>query len=120
MWRNERGAAAVAGKLAGASTLVVEIDQARIDRRIASGYCDASTDDLDEAIKRWTTARDAKPAARLARACAPTRPCAVDVAGRDLVRSSPIETFPDPLKGYVPIELSLEGTRDAARRAGPG
>ena len=35
------GAQPLAGKLAGASTLVVEVDQARIDRRIASGYCDA-------------------------------------------------------------------------------
>ena len=35
------GAQPLAGKLAGASTLVVEVDQARIDRRIASGYCDS-------------------------------------------------------------------------------
>jgi urocanate hydratase len=33
------GAQPLAGKLAGASTLVIEVDQARIDRRIASGYC---------------------------------------------------------------------------------
>src|SRR6476620_9374177 len=44
------GAQPLAGKLAGASTLVVEIDPARIDRRIATGYCDASTEDLDEAV----------------------------------------------------------------------
>src|ERR1700730_10788895 len=52
------GAQPLAGKLAGASALVVEIDQARIDRRIASGYCDASTDDFDEEIRLWQTARD--------------------------------------------------------------
>src|ERR1700757_4608717 len=54
------GAQPLAGKLAGASTLVIEVDPARIDRRIASGYCDATTSDLEEAIGRWHAARDAK------------------------------------------------------------
>ena len=38
---------------------MVEIDQARIDRRIASGYCDETTDNLDDAINKWIAARDA-------------------------------------------------------------
>ena len=54
------GAQPLAGKLAGASTLVIEVDQARIDRRIASGYCDATTGDLDDAIAQWHAARDAR------------------------------------------------------------
>src|SRR4030088_1340440 len=52
------GAQPLAGKLAGAATLVVEVDQARIDRSIASGYCDTSTADLDVAIATWLEARD--------------------------------------------------------------
>jgi urocanate hydratase len=52
------GAQPLAGKLAAASTLVVEVDQARIDRRIASGYCDHSTDNIEEAIRLWQAARD--------------------------------------------------------------
>src|SRR6201994_4815786 len=51
-WGGMSGAQPLAGKLAGASTLVVEVDQARIDRRIASGYCDATTDNLDDAISK--------------------------------------------------------------------
>jgi urocanate hydratase len=105
------GAQPLAGKLAGASTLVVEIDQARIDRRIASGYCDASTDDLDEAIKLWTAARDLKqPLALALRAnVALVLPTLLERGiVPDIVTD---QTFPDPLKGYVPVELSLEETR---------
>jgi urocanate hydratase len=105
------GAQPLAGKLAGASTLVVEIDQARIDRRIASGYCDASIDNLDEALKRWTAARDAKqPLALALRAnAAHVLPTLLECGiVPDIVTD---QTFPDPLKGYVPVELSLDETR---------
>src|ERR1700692_1368420 len=54
------GAQPLAGKLAGASTLVIEVDQARIDRRMASGYCDDTTSNLDDAIAEWPTAGDAR------------------------------------------------------------
>jgi urocanate hydratase len=112
------GAQPLAGKLAGAATLVVEIDQARIDRRIASGYCDASTDDLDEAVRRWTVARDAKePLALALRANVASLLPALLERGivPDIVTD---QTFPDPLKGYVPVELSLEETR-ALRKTDP-
>jgi urocanate hydratase len=112
------GAQPLAGKLAGAATLVVEVDQARIDRRIASGYCDASTDDLEDALKRWTAARDAREALALA-----LRANAADVLPALLERGIvpdivTDQTFPDPLKGYVPAELSLEETR-ALRKDDP-
>ena len=112
------GAQPLAGKLAGAATLVVEVDQARIDRRIASGYCDASTDDFEDALKRWTTARDARKPLALA-----LRANAADVLPTLLERGIvpdivTDQTFPDPLKGYVPGELSLEETR-ALRKSDP-
>jgi urocanate hydratase len=97
------GAQPLAGKLAGASTLVIEVDQARIDRRIASGYCDVTTDNLDDAIAQWHAARDAR------------RPLALvlpELAKRGIVPDIVTDqTFPDPLKGYVPAELSLEQAR---------
>src|ERR1700690_4349603 len=105
------GAQPLAGKLAGASTLVIEVDQARIDRRIASGYCDATTDNLDDAIAQWQAARDERrPLALALRAnSAVVLP---ELAKRgvlpDIVTD---QTFPDPLKGYVPAELSLEEAR---------
>jgi urocanate hydratase len=44
------GAQPLAGKMAGAATLVVEVDPARMARRIQSGYLDRMTHSLDEAL----------------------------------------------------------------------
>ncbi|MDB5654730.1 MAG: urocanate hydratase [Tardiphaga sp.] len=105
------GAQPLAGKLAGASTLVIEVDQARIDRRIASGYCDVTTDNLDDAIAQWMAARDEKRPLALA-LCANSAVVLPELACRgitpDIVTD---QTFPDSLKGYVPAELSLELAR---------
>jgi urocanate hydratase len=112
------GAQPLAGKLAGASTLVVEVDQARIDRRIASGYCDHSTDNLEEAIKLWQAARaQRRPLALALRANAAA--VVPEIAERGIVPDIVTDqTFPDPLKGYVPAELSLEEAH-AMRKGDP-
>ncbi|WP_440989608.1 urocanate hydratase [Haloarchaeobius baliensis] len=39
--------------------IAAEVDEARIDRRIETGYCMAKTDDLDEAIERAEAAAEA-------------------------------------------------------------
>jgi urocanate hydratase len=112
------GAQPLAGKLAGASTLVIEVDQARIDRRIASGYCDVTTHDLDDAIAQWLAARDERrPLALALRAnSAVVLP---ELAKRGILPDIVTDqTFPDPLKGYVPAELSLEEAR-AMRQSDP-
>ena len=44
------GAQPLAGKMAGAATLVVEVNPARLDRRIAGAYLDRMTHSLDEAL----------------------------------------------------------------------
>jgi urocanate hydratase len=112
------GAQPLAGKLAGASTLVIEVDQARIDRRIASGYCDATTGDLDEAIAHWQAARDAKQPLALA-LCANSAIVLPELVRRDIIPDIVTDqTFPDPLKGYVPAELTLEQAR-AMRQEDP-
>ena len=105
------GAQPLAGKLAGASTLVIEVDQARIARRIASGYCDTSTDSIDQAIQMWLAAREERRPLALA-LCGNAAAVLPEIAARgilpDLVTD---QTFPDPLKGYVPVELSVEQAR---------
>jgi len=84
----------------------------RIDRRIGTGYCDRSTDNLEEAIRLWQAARDHhRPLALALRANAAAVMPAIAERGivPDIVTD---QTFPDPLKGYVPAELSLEEARD--------
>ena len=45
------GAQPLAGTMAGASILVVEVDEARINKRLKMGYCDVKVKELDKAIK---------------------------------------------------------------------
>jgi urocanate hydratase len=112
------GAQPLAGKLAGASTLVIEVDQARIDRRTASGYCDVSTNKIDDAIAQWLAARDERRSLALA-LCANAAVVLPDLAKRGILPDIVTDqTFPDPLKGYVPAELSPQEAR-ALRHSDP-
>ena len=45
------GAQPLAATMAGASILVVEVDEARINRRIKNGFCDVKVKTLDKALK---------------------------------------------------------------------
>jgi urocanate hydratase len=112
------GAQPLAGKLAGASTLVIEVDQARIDRRIASGYCDFTTNNLDDAVMRWRSACEERRPLALA-LCANAAVVLPELARRGILPDIVTDqTFPDSLKGYVPAELSLEEAR-AMRKSDP-
>jgi urocanate hydratase len=46
------GSQPLAGKMAGAAILCVEVSEERMDKRIAAGYLERKTSDLDEAL-RW-------------------------------------------------------------------
>ncbi|HDL03878.1 MAG: urocanate hydratase [Candidatus Zixiibacteriota bacterium] len=45
------GAQPMAGTMAGASILCIEVDEARINRRVKMGYCDVKVKTLDKALK---------------------------------------------------------------------
>ncbi len=45
------GAQPLAATMAGASILVVEVDEARIDRRVKQGFCDVKVERIDSALK---------------------------------------------------------------------
>ena len=107
------GAQPLAATLAGAAILCVEVDAARIRRRLETRYLDEAADSLDDAV------------ARVRAAAAERRPLSVAVLGNaaevvpELQRKG--ESFDlvtdqtaahDPLTGYIPAGLSVE---EAAR-----
>ncbi|GLC27532.1 urocanate hydratase [Roseisolibacter agri] len=51
------GAQTLAGTMNGAVVLGVEVDESRIDKRLATGYCDRKAHDLDEALAQVEHAR---------------------------------------------------------------
>jgi urocanate hydratase len=103
------GAQPLAVTMNGGVALCVEIDQARIERRIKTRYLDRESDDLDEALRWVDEARSAREAASIGLVgnCAEVLP---ELLARgfapDLVTDQ--TSAHDPLGGYVPAGLSLE------------
>ena len=100
------GAQPLAGTMAGAAILCVEVDPARIERRLETRYLDEATDSLDDAL------------ARIRAAAAERRPLSVGLLGNaaDVVpelaaRGEEFDLLTDqtaahdPLNGYVPLRL---------------
>jgi urocanate hydratase len=107
------GAQPLAATMNGAAFLGVDVDPARLQRRIDTGYLDTMTGDLDEAWNLVTAARDQR------------RPLSVGLVGNcadvlpEMVRRGWIPdvltdqtSAHDPLHGYVPRGVTLE---EAAR-----
>jgi urocanate hydratase len=98
--------------------LIVEVDQARIDRRRQTRYLDQATADLDEALSWVEKAR------------AGGQPLSVGLVGNaadvhvELVRRgfrpdvvTDQTSAHDPLNGYLPVDLSLEEAAELRRRS---
>jgi urocanate hydratase len=103
------GAQPLAATMNGAAFLGIEVDPARVQRRIDTGYLDRMTTDLDEAWRLVTTARDQREpvSVGLVGNCADVLP--------EMVRRGWIPDMltdqtsaHDPLNGYIPRGLSLE------------
>ena len=114
------GAQPLAATMNGAAALVVEVDGARIRRRIETRYCDRSTADLEEALELVTEATAAREALSvgLEGNCAEVLP--------ELLRRGAIPDIVtdqtsahDPLHGYVPAGLSPAAAADL-RGSDPG
>ncbi|WP_255194962.1 urocanate hydratase [Halorarius litoreus] len=60
------GAQPLAVTMNGGVCIAAEVSEKRIDRRIETGYCEAKTDDLDEAIERAQAAAEAGEAFSIA------------------------------------------------------
>jgi urocanate hydratase len=111
------GAQPLAGTLNGAALLGIEVDEARIDKRLATGYCDRKTRDLDEALA-W-----------IREAVSARRPLSVGLVGNaadvlpELVRRGVTPdvltdqtSAHDTLNGYVPTSLTIEEAAELRRR----
>jgi urocanate hydratase len=102
------GAQPLAATLNGAVFLGIDVDAARIERRVRTGYCDQIAVDLDHALGLCEEARQQK------------RPLSVGLVGNcaevlpELVRRGVAvdavtdqTSAHDPLNGYVPVGLTL-------------
>ncbi|HEX4469554.1 MAG TPA: urocanate hydratase, partial [Gemmatimonadaceae bacterium] len=111
------GAQPLAATLNGAALLGVEVDEARIDKRLATGYCDRKTHRLDEALS-W-----------IREATAARRALSVGIVGNaaevlpELVRRGVTPdvltdqtSAHDTLNGYVPAGFTLDAAAELRRR----
>ena len=103
------GAQPLAAVMAGASCLAIECQASRIEMRLATGYLDKSTDNLDQALA-WIT-----------ESCAQNKPISVGLLGNaadilpelfkrgvrpDLLTDQ--TSAHDPINGYLPSGWSVE------------
>jgi urocanate hydratase len=103
------GAQPLAATLNGAVFLGIEVDPARIERRVRTGYCDRIAMSLDEALNICEDARDQKRAISIGLAgnCAEVLPELVR-RGVHVDAVTDQTSAHDPLNGYVPAGLSLD------------
>ncbi len=107
------GAQPLAATLNGAVFLGIEVDPARIERRVTGGYCDRLAQTLDEAIAICEEARaQHKPlSVGLVGNCAELLP---EIVRRGVKVDAVTDqtSAHDPLNGYVPAGLTLEAAAE--------
>jgi urocanate hydratase len=103
------GAQPLAATLNGAVFLGIDVDPARIERRVNTGYCDRLALTLDEALNICDDAREKRCAISvgLVGNCAEILPELVR-RGVKVDAVTDQTSAHDPLNGYVPAGLSLE------------
>jgi urocanate hydratase len=111
------GAQPLAGTMAGASVLCVEVDEARINRRVKIGYCDVKVKALDKALKLIKEhAKNGKPiSVGLVGNCAEVFP---EIFRRGIVPDIVTDqtSAHDELNGYVPEGLTVIEARQLRKK----
>jgi urocanate hydratase len=113
------GAQPLAGTMAGAATLCVEVDPARIEKRMANGFLQARTDSLDEALAMVLRAKEARQAVSVG-----LLGNAAEVFPAILARGVVPDVVTDQTSahdlvyGYIPVGISAEEAR-ALRKTDP-
>ena len=113
------GAQPLAATMAGFSMLAVECDEARIDKRLATGYLDRKVTGLDQALEIMQQAcREGRPVSvGLLGNCAEILPELVERGVTPDICTDQTSAH-DPLNGYLPAGGSLERAA-AMRREAP-
>jgi urocanate hydratase len=113
------GAQPLAATMNGACFLGIDVDRARIEKRLATGYCDQLATDLDAALRMINEARSKGDAISvgLVGNCADVIP---ELARREIVPDILTDqtSAHDALNGYVPNGISVEDA-DILRRENP-
>ena len=115
------GAQPLAATMLGAAYLGVDVDPARIAKRLETGYLDERADDLDGALARLDAARrERRPLSMglAANAADVYRELAQRGIAPDLVTDQ--TSAHDPLHGYVPSDLPLHDAQALRARDPPG
>jgi len=100
------GAQPLAATMQGAAMLAFDVDESRIDKRIATGYCDVKAGSLDEGIRLAESARDEGRALSVA-VTMNAAPALEELVRRDVhvdVLTDQTSAH-DMLRGYVPEGL---------------
>lgn len=113
------GAQPLAGKMAKAVILVVEVDRKRIERKIKEGYCDHLAESVDEALEmvKAYTEKGEPTSIGLVGNCADVYPTLVE---RGIIPDIVTDqtSAHDPINGYVPNGMTFEEAL-ALRKADP-
>jgi urocanate hydratase len=103
------GAQPLAGTMAGAAVLCIEVDPSRIERRLETRYLDEATESLDDAVGRIRVAASegrAVSVGLLGNAAEVVPELSSRGEHFDLVTDQ--TAAHDPLNGYIPVGLSVE------------
>jgi urocanate hydratase len=103
------GAQPLAATMAGATCLCVEVDPARVQRRLETAYLDEVAQDIDDAVERVVRYRGEGVARSVALVgnCAEVLPALLHRGLQpDLVTDQ--TSAHDPVNGYVPAGMTLE------------
>ena len=107
------GAQPLAATMAGLSCLAVEVDPARIQKRLETRYVDERIDDLDKALARIERARKEDKPVSIG-LCANAAEIFPELVKRGVIPDLVTEQTAahDPLVGYVPMGFTLEEAAD--------
>jgi urocanate hydratase len=108
----------LAATMNGAAFLGIDVDPARIQRRVRTSYCDLMVGNLDEALRLVLEAKEAGEARSvgLVGNCADILP---ELVRRQVVPDLLTDqtSAHDPLNGYIPRGMSLEAATELRCRA---